>query len=449
MVGLSGLAMLIIWVMIARNPPFELGGMMGVWSGPHAALTCIFFVSIPMVLWSVLVDKVHLNPSTGIDWKKPKPIADIIDISKIKLVGLWATWLVIAIVYASFRWYWQGDYLFAMKVLMYSLPVLFIGSIFYIVWLDRYLIEPRDYCWHFGQWLIGKPGYDMNEIKKHARAWGVKGFYIAFMLSIVSGGYRYVVEADMEFVFSEPAETVKFIIWSMFLIDVHLAMVGYILTVRPLDSHIRSANPFMSGWVAALICYPPFVLMNNGSLIDYHVGTMEWTYWFNYYPSLIPYWGAGLIFLTAIYAWATMAFGLRFSNLTNRGILTHGPYRWTRHPAYLSKNLFWWCSTLPFLVVHDSTVDIIRNTLMLAAVSGVYYWRARTEEMHLMEGDDYKIYYAWMERNAPVPRFFNWLSTPFRNRGKWLASDPKGDTHHNDSPSAGQNSQNRSIEPAE
>lgn len=34
MVGLSGLAMLIIWVMIARNPPFELGGMMGVWSGP-------------------------------------------------------------------------------------------------------------------------------------------------------------------------------------------------------------------------------------------------------------------------------------------------------------------------------------------------------------------------------------------------------------------------------
>ena len=57
--------------------------------------------------------------------------------------------------------------------------------------------------------------------------------------------------------------------------------------------------------------------------------------------------GGALLFLTAIYAWATVAFGMRFSNLTYRGILTHGPYRWTRHPAYLSKNLFWWCRRCP------------------------------------------------------------------------------------------------------
>ena len=35
--------------------------------------------------------------------------------------------------------------------------------------------------------------------------------------------------------------------------------------------------------------------------------------------------GAVLVALTAIYAWATVAFGIRFSNLTHRGILTHGP----------------------------------------------------------------------------------------------------------------------------
>ena len=49
-------------------------------------------------------------------------------------------------------------------------------------------------------------------------------------------------------------------------------------------------------------------------------------------------WGAILVVLTGIYAWATMAFGLRFSNLTHRGILTHGPYAFTKHPAYMSKN---------------------------------------------------------------------------------------------------------------
>ena len=44
--------------------------------------------------------------------------------------------------------------------------------------------------------------------------------------------------------------------------------------------------------------------------------------------------------------------GPRFSNLTHRGILTHGPYAWSKHPAYLSKNLFWWLSSLPFLATN-------------------------------------------------------------------------------------------------
>ena len=64
--------------------------------------------------------------------------------------------------------------------------------------------------------------------------------------------------------------------------------------------------------------------------------------------------GAWLVFLTAVYAWATVAFGFRFSNLTHRGILTHGPYAWTKHPAYVSKNLFWWCAVLPFLATSGS-----------------------------------------------------------------------------------------------
>jgi protein-S-isoprenylcysteine O-methyltransferase Ste14 len=51
-----------------------------------------------------------------------------------------------------------------------------------------------------------------------------------------------------------------------------------------------------------------------------------------------------MVLLTGIYAWATVAFGLRFSNLTYRGVLTNGPYAFTRHPAYLSKNAFWWMS---------------------------------------------------------------------------------------------------------
>ncbi|KMS55136.1 hypothetical protein V474_19020 [Novosphingobium barchaimii LL02] len=128
-------------------------------------------------------------------------------------------------------------------------------------------------------------------------------------------------------------------------------------------------------------------------------------------------WAAVMVALTAIYAWATFAFGLRFSNLTYRGVLTNGPYRFTRHPAYLSKNLFWWTSTLPFIVTNGSLTDAVRNTVLLGVVSGIYYWRARTEEAHLL-GEDakYREYHAWMAQNALITGTF----------GRLLAMLPKG-----------------------
>ena len=34
-----------------------------------------------MVAWSVLVDKVHRDPATGIDWSRPRALRDHLDIS--------------------------------------------------------------------------------------------------------------------------------------------------------------------------------------------------------------------------------------------------------------------------------------------------------------------------------------------------------------------------------
>jgi protein-S-isoprenylcysteine O-methyltransferase Ste14 len=118
---------------------------------------------------------------------------------------------------------------------------------------------------------------------------------------------------------------------------------------------------------------------------------------------LLWVWACLLAGLTAIYAWATVAFGIRFSNLTYRGVLTNGPYRYTRHPAYLSKNAFWWLSVLPFMVTSGSLVDVVRNTFFLGCVSAIYYWRARTEEAHLL-GEDarYRDYYAWMQAHGLI-----------------------------------------------
>lgn len=214
-----------------------------------------------------------------------------------------------------------------------------------------------------------------------------------------------MVDAKLSEVIQNPVATGVLMFELLFVIDVQIGTVGYLCTFRPLDAHIRSGNPFLAGWLAALMGYPPFVFtfMGNGGMIQYEYNTAGWGYWFEGHDMLLWAWAFWLALLTAIYAWATVAFGIRFSNLTYRGVLTNGPYRFTRHPAYLSKNLFWWCSSMPFSVTSDSMVDAIRNTVFLGVVSGIYYWRARTEEAHLLgEDPKYRQYYDWMQESGLI-----------------------------------------------
>lgn len=400
--GVAGLVGLLAWIGFARfHDP--------VMDGPYAALTNLVACGVPMLFWAVFVDKVHRNPTTGIDWDHIKPWAETRDISVAKIVGLWATWGMIALTYAVGRFYWEGGFAFSMMCLTAAAPALFALSIPYIFYFDRRATEPKDGCYTFGCWLMGTAeGQDHDAIFHHLRAWAVKGFFLAFMLAIVPPGFGEFVRADMSTLHRDPVALANWLITFMFVIDVAFATVGYMLTMRPLDAHIRTANPFAAAWMAALICYPPFILMGDNGPFDYHPGTGDWTQWFAGHPVILSIVGATLVGLTAIYAWATMSFGFRFSNLTHRGILTHGPYAFTKHPAYLSKNLFWWISTIPFLTT-GSWYDAFRATVLMAVVAGIYYWRARTEERHLGLDPAYQEYAVWMQRNAPVPRFFAWI----------------------------------------
>jgi protein-S-isoprenylcysteine O-methyltransferase Ste14 len=401
-VGVVGFAGLIAWTAVARTY-----GM----AGPLAALCAMLACGIPMLAWSILVDRVHRSPTTGIDWSRPaRPIGEISDISLVKIVGLWAMWGILGSVYCIARWYWDGAYLFAMQVLGAAAIPMLVLSIPYVLWLDRRLIEPRDGAWHFGQLLIGRPdSVDRDALYDFFRCWAIKGFFLAFMVSILPGNWANTVLPEPQWIAEHPINLARWLISAMFMIDVTFATVGYVLTMKPLDAHIRSANPFAAGWVAALICYPPFILMNPGGPLDYNQGTAEWDYWFAGSPLIMTFVSAWLVFLTAVYAWATVAFGFRFSNLTHRGIITHGPYAWTRHPAYVSKNVFWWFAVMPFLATTGSPVDMVRNTVTLGLVSAVYYWRAKTEEKHLMADPAYRAYSEWMDRNGPIPRLINRL----------------------------------------
>ena len=411
-VGWLGVAGLSLWICLCHYWPqlvdaLGLPGPRERLTGPYAALTGLVFTALPMVVWSLVVDKVHRRPSTGLDWSLRRPLGDVLDVSITKLAGLWTTWAIIAALYCLGRWYWTDPYLIAMEVLGTLVVPLFVLSVPYVLWLDRHMVNPRDACWHFGALLIGREPFDIEQVKIHLRAWAVKGFFTAFMISIVPGGFANLVGPDWGTFLSSPVALAMLLVTLMFVLDEQIGSVGYILTMKPLDAQIRSANPYLAGWLAALLCYPPFQMMSPADRPLFYLyntsGDDNWLRVLDGQEALLWGWAVLLVFLTFCYAWATVAFGIRFSNLTYRGVLTNGPYRFTRHPAYLSKNLFWWCASMPFFVTNGSAVDAVRNTFFLGCVSAIYYWRALTEERHLLAEDPkYREYHGWMNRNGLI-----------------------------------------------
>jgi protein-S-isoprenylcysteine O-methyltransferase Ste14 len=103
-----------------------------------------------------------------------------------------------------------------------------------------------------------------------------------------------------------------------------------------------------------------------------------------------------LLLSLAIYSWASIALGFKASNLTNRGIVMHGPYKFVRHPAYAAKNLAWWLGALPtmlMLYVSSNWRGMAYCFVALLGWSAIYVLRAITEERHLLMTDNgYKQY---------------------------------------------------------
>ena len=100
-VGLVGLATLLGWIAFARLWPalataLDLPGPREPLSGPNSALLAMALTGLAMAAWSVLIEKVHRRPSTGVDWSRPRPFSSVIEVSVTKLAGLWATWILYA-----------------------------------------------------------------------------------------------------------------------------------------------------------------------------------------------------------------------------------------------------------------------------------------------------------------------------------------------------------------
>ena len=312
-----------------------------------------------------------------------------------KLVALLAIAGIATLAYTALPEYGKGLYRpFFLLAKTYGWIVL-LTVIPYIATVDAYLNEPEDTYLKLGARILGHPSsLTGSELKNLLSGWLVKAFFLPLMFSFLVTHVTSM--ATLEFSTQNSIEHI------MFGIDVMIGTVGYLLTLRPLGTHIRTADPSLLGWCVALACYPPFNGVTSGSYFDYRkfldpIGSGDGSFLVEYLTNL-----ASLISLF-IYTIATVSFGIRFSNLTNRGIITGGPYRYVKHPAYLSKNAFWWLEVLTHL--SNDWFQAIRAILLMAGMSALYWARARTEEIHLMRDQGYVEYVCWIDQHGLVARF--------------------------------------------
>ncbi len=226
-----------------------------------------------------------------------------------------------------------------------------------------------------------------KEEKVNALFLAVKFFFMPMMINFAFDNY-FAIKSNIAIIGNQSSLLsmagfnifiFPFILAAMFFIDTAYFSFGYVFDAGFLRNKIRSVEPTLIGWAVTLVCYPPF-----NSIYGRHI---TW-----YANDMAQFGSEKATFIARVilsllllgYLSATIALGTKCSNLTNRGIVTKGPYAFIRHPAYVCKNAMWWITLIP-VMSWAAFLSMISWTV-------IYFFRAITEERHLRKDPDYQEY---------------------------------------------------------
>jgi len=319
-----------------------------------------------------------------------------------RFVGLWLLMSLFALVYRLHPYY-HRPYFWMFQAIIVNVYGFFCLGGFSYVWLTyrRRRRRSDDFsdpalltlsCVRHGwrtlrmwSWSPWRRYWRSPRVWLLARVLGIKFFFVPLMVVFLAehaGEARRLWQQPLPAAWGmEKADwLMAFGYQLIFLCDTAVALVGYSVESLWLNNKTRSVDRTWSGWMVCLMCYPPFSdvagiylpLAEGGNSLGLRAET------------LLVLRGVTLVFFVG-YVWATFALGVRFSNLSNKGIVARGPYRWVRHPAYVCKNLAWWLEKLP-------TMAGFHNVLPMLAWNAVYVLRGLTEERHLRADPAYRTY---------------------------------------------------------
>lgn len=400
---LVGLASMLITYYFLRQTMVSVDGDLIYTTHEQQVISVIVLVlatMLPVVLLEMIFLKTHASQQGGLNWSRRNPLSW----RRIgyKILALLATFGAIGALYWMLPLFDGNEYPRFYTAIELVFPTFALLALPYVILVDMFMVEPEDEYYHIGRALLGdRSGVNRPMLAHHARSWGVKAFFLPLMISFLSGNLSYTLVGDFDWEGAALLSMYHNLFLFLYLVDLVFGVAGYVFTFRLFGTNIKTVEPTMLGWTVCLICYPPMWDFVSRSIISYERDNVRWYGWLEPGEPMFFVFMAIVLVLSVIYALATVIFGVRFSNLTNRGIITGGPYRWTKHPAYLSKNLSWWFIGIPFVPVIGWDIAF-KSCIGLLLVNFVYYLRAITEERHLSKDPAYVEYALWMEAHGPM-----------------------------------------------
>ena len=205
----------------------------------------------------------------------------------------------------------------------------------------------------------------------------VKFFFTPMMVSWAIGSFHTMINGLRSFQWNVYAVN-AYLVQLLIMVDTVIFSLGYLIESKYLKNEIKSVEQTLLGWLVCLWCYPPFNAFSFKPL-DFYIIRINLPY---------PAWLhvivlCAITLLWVIFVWASVALGFKASNLTNRGIVKSGPYKFVRHPAYTAKLLLW---ILQGVFFAQFGIFILLGFILL------YVLRAWTEDRHLSRDPDYLAY---------------------------------------------------------
>lgn len=375
---------------------------------PALSILSLLAAFLPIVFAEIVVLKVHKRPSAGLGPVQPWNFRRI----AVKLVGFFVALMLFYAAYHFIPEYDKKFYVTFRMLFDMLLPCVAILGIFYIAQVDRRMVDPEDALYRFGQFCLlqGKDEHKFA-VKNFGLSLLLRGYFVpimavyffAFLTTLLQGPDVFLAShADM------PKDLtglgiLKILLLGYFFfmtLDMVFAMIGYLAMFRPLDSHVRTLDSTLVGWIVCLLCYYPFwdmfilPAMNQGFF-----NNPQWFVWLADNPAMLTLWGILVVFAMCTESLATLTFGVRFSNLTYRGIMTSGLFRFTKHPQYVSKCFNRFFVFMPFLSVNGAQ-GVAAGMGLFLIFCVIYYLRARTEENHLVRYPEYVDYALAMNERS-------------------------------------------------